>query len=255
MRVDGGSFLVTGAASGLGAACGQALAAAGARVTLVDRDGDALHEQANAIGDAARAAVADVTDEEQVQAALALAVAEQGGLHGVVHCAGVVHVAKLLGRDGAHDLAAFERVVRVNLVGSFNVLRLAAAALVSDGAPEGEERGVIVTTASAAAYEGQIGQAAYSASKGGVVSLTLPAARELARHRIRVLSIAPGLFTTAIYEDVPSEAQRSLEAQVPFPSRFGRPREFADLVLAAIANPMLNGAAVRLDGALRMAPR
>lgn len=244
--------LVTGAASGLGRATAAALAAAGAKVALVDLDAAAVEQAAAEIG--GHAFPLDVSDAAAAEAAMP-AIAALGPLRVLVNCAGVAPAGKIVGREGPMPLAAFERAVRVNLIGTFNLMRLAAAAMAGlDPLPDGE-RGVIVNTASIAAFEGQIGQAAYAASKGGVASLTLPAAREFASLGIRVVAIAPGLFATPMLLGMPAKVQESLAASVPFPSRFGRPEEYAALVLHVLANPMLNGSVLRLDGALRMAPR
>jgi NAD(P)-dependent dehydrogenase (short-subunit alcohol dehydrogenase family) len=239
------SALVTGGASGLGRAAALALKARGYKVVVLDLkqgEGDLRYVEG------------DVVREGDVERAVAEAMA-QGPLFAVVNAAGVGLARKILGRDGPHDLESFWRVLEVNLVGTFNVLRLAAWAM-RENPPDGEgQRGVIVNTASVAAYEGQIGQAAYAASKGGVVALTLPAARELAEWGIRVVTIAPGLFDTPLLQGLPERAKASLAEQVPFPRRLGRPEEYAALVLHILENPMLNGEVVRLDGALRMAPR
>ena len=253
MEIKDAVALVTGGASGLGLATGQRLAAAGARVVVVDLPGSEGEKAAASLGEGAVFAPADVTDEAAVTAALDAA-AGLGTLRVVVNCAGVATPGKVLGRSGVLALDAFERVVRVNLVGTFNVLRLAAARIAA-AEPLGEERGVIVCTASVAAFEGQIGQAAYAASKAGVAGMTLPIARELATSLIRVVSVAPGLFETPMLAGLPQEAQDSLGRQVPHPSRLGRPEEFAALVEHIVANPMLNGETIRLDGAIRMAPR
>jgi NAD(P)-dependent dehydrogenase (short-subunit alcohol dehydrogenase family) len=239
------SALVTGGASGLGRAAALALKARGYKVVVLDlkRGEEDL-----------RYVEGDVVREGDVERAVAEAVA-QGPLLAVVNAAGIGLARKILGREGPHDLESFRKVVEVNLVGTFNVLRLAAWAM-RENPPDGEgQRGVIVNTASVAAYEGQIGQAAYAASKGGVVALTLPAARELAEWGIRVVTIAPGLFDTPLLQGLPERAKASLAEQVPFPRRLGRPEEYAALVLHILENPMLNGEVVRLDGALRMAPR
>jgi NAD(P)-dependent dehydrogenase (short-subunit alcohol dehydrogenase family) len=203
----------------------------------------------------ARFVEADVTDEKAVSGAVNTAVEEFGGLHGALNCAGVGPPEKVLGREGPHDLASFSRVVEINLLGTFNVLRLAAERMARNEPDEGGERGVIVNTASVAAYDGQVGQAAYSASKGGIVSMTLPIARELAGSGIRVMTVAPGLFDTPLLASLPEEARESLGRQVPFPSRLGNPSEYAALVRHIVENPMLNGEVIRLDGAIRMAPR
>lgn len=253
MDVAGNVALVTGGASGLGRATGEALAAAGAQVVLVDlpgTDGEAVAEE---LGGGARFAPADVTDEAQVREAVRLA-ASLGPLRVVVSCAGIVQAKRLVGRDGLMPLAGFEQVVRVNLLGTVTVMGVAAEAMQS--VPQlGEERGVVVNTASVAAFDGQIGQTAYAASKGAVASLTLPAARELAASRIRVMAIAPGTFETPMMAGLSEEVRDSLATQVPHPSRLGRPAEYAALVRHIVENPMLNGEVIRLDGAIRMGPR
>ena len=255
MQITDRCFLVAGGGSGLGAATARMLAAKGGRVLALDRDGAAAERVAAEIGDAARFAQADVTSEPEVRAAVDAAVSAFGALHGLVNCAGVAPAERILGRDGPHDLEAFARTIAINLVGTFNVLRLAAEAMAKN-APDAEgERGVVVNTASVAAFDGQIGQAAYAASKGGVAAMTLPAARDLARHGIRVVAIAPGVFETPMLAAMPQEVRDALGANVPFPPRLGRPEEYAALVRAIICNPMLNGETIRLDGALRMAPR
>jgi NAD(P)-dependent dehydrogenase (short-subunit alcohol dehydrogenase family) len=253
MEINGAVALVTGGASGLGLATARRLAGAGARVVLLDLPGSDGEKAAAELGEGAVFAPADVTDEAAVTAALDAA-EELGTLRVVVNCAGIATPGRVLGRGGVLPLETFERVVRVNLVGTFNVLRLAAARIAAVD-PLGEERGVIVCTASVAAFEGQIGQAAYSASKAGIAGMTLPVARELASNLIRVVSIAPGIFATPLLAGLPQEAQDSLGKQVPHPSRLGRPEEFAALVEHIVNNPMLNGETIRLDGAIRMAPR
>jgi NAD(P)-dependent dehydrogenase (short-subunit alcohol dehydrogenase family) len=255
METRDSTFIVTGGASGLGAAAARQLAGRGARIVVADLNDKAGTALAQELGKGARFARVDVTVEGDVEAAIALAVGEFGALHGLVNCAGVGTPGKVLGKDGPLPLAAFEKVLRINLVGTFNALRLAAAQMARQAPDAGGERGVIVNTASVAAYEGQIGQPAYAASKAGVVGLTLPAARELARFGIRVVTIAPGLFETPMMAGLPAEAQESLGKSVPFPARLGRPAEFAQLVQAIVDNPMLNGETIRLDGALRMAPK
>ena len=253
MELQGTAAIVTGAASGLGAATARALAAAGARVTLIDRDGDMAQDVANDFG--GRVHAIDVADSGAVEAALASAAAAFGPARILVNCAGVATPGRIVGRDGPLPLAEFERVVRINLIGTFNVMRVAAAAMATL-APNAEgERGVIINTASVAAIEGQDGQAAYAASKGGVAAMTLPAARELARFGIRVMTIAPGIFGTQMLFGMSEAVQDSLAASIPFPSRLGRPEEFAQLVLHILANPMLNGEVIRLDGAIRLGPR
>lgn len=252
MNPSGQLALVTGAASGLGRATATALAEAGAKVALVDLDAEAVAGAAAAIG--GRRFALDVADAAAVEAAMP-EIEALGSLRVLVNCAGIAPAGKIVGRDGPMPLAAFERAVRVNLIGTFNLMRLAAAAMARLEPMADGERGVIVNTSSIAAFEGQIGQAAYAASKGGVASLTLPAARELAAQGIRVMAIAPGLFGTPMLLGMPEKVQESLAATVPFPARFGRPEEYAALVLHILANPMLNGSVLRLDGALRMAPR
>ena len=253
MQVKGSTFLVTGGASGLGAATARRLAAAGANVTIVDLQHEAGAELARDLGSRASFTMADVTDEAQVSYAIAGARQRFGAVHGAISCAGIAPAERVLGKSGPHRLDTFRRAVEINLVGTFNVLRLAAQAMAENPPdPEGE-RGVVINTASIAAYDGQTGQAAYSASKAGVAGLTLPAARELARLGIRVMTIAPGIFETPMMAGMSAEVRASLAAQVPFPQRLGRPDEFAALVGHIIENTMLNGEVIRLDGALRMA--
>jgi NAD(P)-dependent dehydrogenase (short-subunit alcohol dehydrogenase family) len=248
------SFLIAGGSSGLGAACVRRLAAAGRRGIIADLK-PPEHALVEEVGEHFLFSAADVTDEGAVRAALATAQERFGPVRGVVVCAGIIYAQRIAGREGLHDLAAFRRVVEVNLVGTFNVLRLAAGVM-QGNEPDGEgQRGVIVTTASAAAFEGQIGQAAYAASKGGIAAMTLPAARELGRFGIRVVAIAPGVFDTPMMLEVPEERREQLQSQIPFPPRFGRPAEFAALVEHVLANPMLNGAVLRLDAGLRMPAR
>ncbi|HXF67404.1 MAG TPA: SDR family NAD(P)-dependent oxidoreductase [Burkholderiales bacterium] len=252
MQIAGRTFLVTGGASGLGAATARRLAQRGGNVLVCDLDAAQGERLAAALGASAAFARADVTDEAQLAQALAAARARFGALHGAVSCAGIAPAERLLGRAGPHRLATFRRALEVNLVGTFNVLRLAAQAMAENEPGAEGERGVIVNTASIAAYEGQIGQVAYGASKAGVAGLTLPAARELARLGIRVMAIAPGVFDTPMAAAFAPELRESLAAQVPFPRRLGRPEEFAALVEHIITNPMLNGEVIRLDGALRL---
>jgi NAD(P)-dependent dehydrogenase (short-subunit alcohol dehydrogenase family) len=254
MDVAGMTALVSGGASGLGLATATRLVSEGASVVVVvDLPGSAGADVADRLGDRVRFAAADVTSEADVSAALDAA-GELGELRIVVNCAGIGPAAKVLGRNGVHELELFSRTVQINLVGTFNVLRLAAERMAALDLV-GEERGVIVNTASVAAFDGQIGQAAYSASKGGVVGLTLPIARELAERQIRVVTIAPGIFETPMLAALPEAARESLGKQVPHPSRLGRPDEYAALVAHIVSNPMLNGETIRLDGAIRMAPR
>jgi NAD(P)-dependent dehydrogenase (short-subunit alcohol dehydrogenase family) len=253
MQIRGTAALVTGGASGLGAATARLLAREGGKVAVLDRNQAAGKSLAGEIGGVFCAC--DVTEPASVEAAIAQAASAHGPARILINCAGIGAAARIVGRDGPMALDAFERVVRVNLIGTFNVMRLAAAAMTALPETEAGERGVIVAAASVAAYDGQIGQAAYAASKGGIVSLILPAARELARFGIRVLAIAPGLFRTPLLEDLPPDTQTALAAAIPFPARLGDPQEFAALVAAMIANTYLNGEVVRLDGALRMAPK
>lgn len=253
MDINHKHFIVSGAASGLGAETTQALVDAGAKVLLIDLNAQALQAYAERLG--MPCAVADITDAQQAQTAVDAAVEAFGTVHGLVNCAGVVLGERILGRDGPHGLDTFAQVVNVNLIGSFNLLRLAAAAMANNTPDATGHRGVIINTASVAAYDGQIGQAAYAASKGAIASLTLPAARELARHGIRVMTIAPGLFETPMMAGMTEDVRASLAAAVPFPPRLGKPAEYAALALHIIANDMLNGEVIRLDGALRMAAR
>ncbi len=255
MQVAGHTFLVSGGASGLGAACVRLLAGAGGNVVIADLNKDGGERLAAELGGRTRFALADVTDETSVRNAVALARSSFGALHGAIACAGIAVAERILGKNGPHPLASFAQVVTVNLVGSFNLLRLAAEAMANNPPGGDGERGVIVMTASVAAFEGQIGQAAYAASKGAVAALTLPAARELARVGVRVVSIAPGTFDTPLLAGLSEAARQSLAQQVPFPSRLGRPDEFAALVRHVIENGMLNGTVLRLDGALRMGPK
>ena len=255
MQIPNKTFIVTGGASGLGRAVAELVVGEGGRVVLVDVNQEAGDGVAKALGKSARFTLTDVTSEEQVGAAIALARTEFSAVHGVVNAAGIGPAAKVLGKNGPHVLDLFERTIRVNLVGTFNVIRLAAAAMVQNAPEASGERGVIVNTASIAAFDGQIGQPAYAASKAGIVGLTLPVARELAGSGIRVVTIAPGIFDTPLLAALPEAARLSLGQQVPFPPRLGRPAEYANLVRHVIENEMLNGEVIRLDGALRMAPR
>ena len=255
MKLAGSAFVVTGGASGLGAGTARMIVAAGGRVVIADlreAEGAAL---ARELGPSARFVRCDVTDEASARAAVRTATGTWGALQGLVNCAGIVHAERVVGKDGPHTLAGFQRAVAINLVGTFNLIRLAAQAMASAEPNDEGERGVIVNTASVAAYDGQIGQAAYAASKAGVVGMTLPIARELAKNGIRVVSIAPGIFETPMLAGLPADVQASLGKMVPFPPRMGRPSEFAALVRAIVENPMLNGETIRLDGAIRMAPK
>jgi NAD(P)-dependent dehydrogenase (short-subunit alcohol dehydrogenase family) len=255
LRIENNTFFVTGAGSGLGAATAKTLAEAGASVVLADVNEEAGEGTALDIGNGAKFVPTDVTDEGSVGAALGAAVEAFGTLNGVVNCAGIGPAAKVVGKKGVHPLDLFTKTVKINLIGTFNVIRLAAVKMAENEPDEDGERGVIVNTASVAAYDGQIGQAAYAASKGGVVALTLPVARELASSGIRVMTIAPGIFETPMLAALPEDARESLGKQVPFPSRLGRPEEYAALAKHIVENGMLNGEVIRLDGGIRMAPR
>ena len=255
MEIENSVFFVTGGSSGLGAATARLLANGGGHVVIADVNDEAGESISGEIGEEARFVHTDVTDEESVQAALEATREAFGGVHGLVNCAGVGPAKKVLGRKGPHPLEDFAKTVKINLIGTFNTIRLAAAVM-AENEPTGDgERGVVINTASVAAYDGQIGQAAYAASKGGVVSLTLPVAREFAAIGVRVVTIAPGIFETPMLAALPEEARESLGKQVPFPPRLGKPEEYAALVRHIIENEMLNGEVVRLDGAIRMAPR
>ena len=253
MRLDGQAAIVTGGASGLGAATARRLAGGGCRVALLDINQSAAEAQARNIGGIGIAC--DVADAASAEAAVAKARDAHGPARLLVNCAGIGTAGRIVGRDGPIELAAFERVIRINLIGSFNLLRLAAADMTALDPLEEGERGVIINTASIAAYEGQVGQAAYAASKAGVVGMTLPAAREFARFGVRVMTIAPGLFHTPMVEGLPPDVQRSLGEGIPFPQRLGTPDEYAALVEHIVSNRILNGETIRLDGALRMPPR
>jgi len=255
VHLDGRTILVTGGASGLGGATVDMVVGAGGRAVIADINQDAGERKAAAHGERVRFVRADVTSEGDVQAAVQTAVGDFGRLDGVVNAAGVPAAERVLGREGVQPLAHFARVIQINLVGTFNVIRLAAAAMDANAPAANGERGVIVNTASVAAFDGQIGQAAYSASKGGIVGMTLPIARELARIGVRVMTIAPGTFDTPLLAALPEAARVSLAQQVPFPSRLGRPEEYAALVRHIFENEMLNGEVIRLDGAIRMAPK
>lgn len=255
MRIAGNTFVVTGGGSGLGAATVERLAGAGANVLIADIKQPADAALTSAFGPRTRFVTTDVTDADGMQGAIDAAREAYGALHGLVNCAGVGPPMKVLSRKGIHPLGDFAKVVEINLIGTFNAIRLAAAAMADTAPSDGGERGVIVNTASVAAFDGQIGQAAYSASKGGVVAMTLPIARELAQHGIRVMTIAPGIFDTPMLAGLPEPARESLGQQVPFPARLGQPEEYAALVAHIVTNEMLNGEVIRLDGAIRMAPR
>jgi NAD(P)-dependent dehydrogenase (short-subunit alcohol dehydrogenase family) len=255
MNLQNSVFLITGGASGLGAASARELAAQGGRVVLADVNADAGEALVEELGANACFIRTDVTDGASAQAAVDAATTHFGGLHGLINCAGVAPGEKVLGKEGPHKLDSFQRAVSINLIGTFNMIRLAAEAM-SRAAPNSEgERGVIVNTASVAAFDGQIGQAAYAASKAGIVGMTLPIARELARFGVRTMTIAPGIFETPMLLGLPQEVQDSLAKTIPFPSRLGRPEEFARLVRHIIENSMLNGEVIRLDGAIRMSSK
>ena len=255
MQIENKVFIVTGGASGLGAATAEMLVKAGAKVMLVDMNAEAVAAQARALGAQTSSVVADISQSEAAQAAVDATVTQFGGVNGLINCAGIVRGEKILGKNGPHALESFSQVINVNLIGSFNMLRLAAAAMAQAPADAEGERGVIINTASVAAFDGQIGQAAYAASKGAIASLTLPAARELARYGVRVMTIAPGIFETPMMAGMTPEVRESLAAGVPFPPRLGKPAEYASLVRHIIESSMLNGEVIRLDGALRMAAK
>jgi len=255
MHVENKTFFISGGASGLGAACARLLAKSGAHVVLADLNQETGTALAGELGEAALFAQTNVTDEQSVQQAIQAAQKRFGTLNGAINCAGIGAAEKVLGKEGPSSLESFTRVIHINLIGTFNVIRLAGAAMSQNTPEESGERGVVINTASVAAFDGQIGQAAYSASKGGIVGMTLPIAREFARYGIRVMTIAPGIFDTPLLAGLPEAARVSLGQQVPFPSRLGRPDEYAALAKHIIENEMLNGEVIRLDGAIRMAPR
>ena len=253
MLIKNSVFLITGGASGLGAATARMAAENGGKAVIADLQAEAGEKLARELG--GRFVKCDVTSEADGKAAVETAVKAFGGVHVLVNCAGIGTAERTIGKEGPHNLAHFTRVVTINLIGSFNMIRLAADAMAKAGPNAAGERGVIINTASVAAFDGQIGQAAYSASKGGIVGMTLPIARDLSRNGIRVCTIAPGIFETPLLAALPKDAQESLGKQVPFPSRLGRPQEFAQLVKSIVEIEMLNGEVIRLDGALRMAPK
>lgn len=255
MDVRGKAFVVSGGGSGLGEATARLLAGSGARVLIADLNEESGTRVAGELGDSARFAATDVTREEQVKAAVSTAVEAFGAIHGAISCAGVGMAMKIVGKGGPHGLEVFKTVIDINLVGTFNVIRFAAHAMMKNEPNDGGERGVIINTASIAAFDGQIGQTAYAASKAGIVGMTLPVARDLSKSGIRVMTIAPGLFDTPLLALLPEAARQSLAESIPFPSRLGRPDEFAALAKHIIENPMLNGETIRLDGAIRMAPK
>ena len=255
MKIQGKGALISGGASGLGAATVRMLAAGGAKVVIADINDQLGLKLAQELGEAVVFVKTDITQEDQVQKLVEQAVRHTGGFHIVVNAAGIGVGEKVLGKNGPHDLKKFARVIQVNLIGTFDVLRQATQPMSSNSPDEGGCRGVIVNTASVAAFDGQIGQVAYSASKGGIVGMTLPIARELARYGIRIVTIAPGIFDTPLLGALPEEVRKSLGQQVPFPARLGQPPEYAALVRHIIENDMLNGETIRLDGAIRMAPK
>lgn len=255
MDLHNKTILVTGGASGLGAACARLMAQSGARVVIADLNDEAGNAVAAELGTAVRYVKTNVVEETDVQATIHVAIESFGTLHGVINCAGIGTAEKVLGKNGPSSLASFSKVISVNLIGTFNVIRLATMAMVENQPAESGERGVIINTASVAAFDGQIGQAAYSASKGGIVGMTLPIARELARYGIRVMTIAPGIFDTPLLAGLPESARISLGQQVPFPPRLGRPDEYAALAKHIMENEMLNGEVIRLDGGIRMQPK
>jgi NAD(P)-dependent dehydrogenase (short-subunit alcohol dehydrogenase family) len=255
MNIQQKTFLVTGGASGLGLTTAQMIIDNGGNAVLLDINADAGQQAENQLGKNAKFVKTDVSSETDVQNAIDQTIKTFGGLHGVANCAGVGPAQRVVGKNGPHSLDFFAKIININLVGTFNVIRLATNVMQHNQPNEGGERGVIINTASVAAFDGQVGQAAYSASKGGIVAMTLPIARELARMGIRVMTIAPGIFETPLLASLPKEAQESLGQQVPFPPRLGKPAEFAHLVKHIIENQMLNGEVIRLDGAIRMAAK
>jgi NAD(P)-dependent dehydrogenase (short-subunit alcohol dehydrogenase family) len=255
MQVKGSTFIVTGGASGLGGATARMVVDGGGNAVIADLKEAEGQAHAKALGARAKFVRTDVTDETDAAAAVAAALAGFGAVHGLVNCAGVVYGEKTIGKEGPHSLAGFERTVKINLIGTFNMIRLAAVAMAKNAPNDEGERGVIVNTASVAAFDGQIGQAAYGASKAGVAGMTLPIARDLSRNGIRVMTIAPGLFQTPMVNEIPPDIAEALGKMVPFPPRLGRPEEFASLVAEIVRNVMLNGEVIRLDGAIRMAPK
>ncbi|HAV57039.1 MAG: 3-hydroxy-2-methylbutyryl-CoA dehydrogenase [Acinetobacter sp. GWC1_38_13] len=256
MKIQGKHFVITGGGSGLGAATAEYLVQKGASVTLVDMNAEVGTQQAQALGEKAEFVQLDVTDEQAAEQFFKDVLVKHGAVHGLVNCAGIGPSAKVVGKDGVHDLGMFSKTLQINVTGTFNMLRLAAEAMSKNEVAEGDEdRGVIVNTASVAAFDGQIGQAAYSASKGAVVAMTLPIARELARYAIRIMVIAPGIMETPMLKGLPQNVQDALGQMVPYPSRLGRPEEFARLVAHIAENSYLNGEVIRLDGSIRMAAK
>ncbi|MFP5112344.1 3-hydroxyacyl-CoA dehydrogenase [Bacillaceae bacterium C204] len=255
MQMNTCRAVVTGGASGLGEATVRKIVGSGGKAVIFDQSEENGVKLQNELGDAVLFIKADVTKDEDIQEAVNQAAEYMGSVNAVVNCAGIGIAEKVIGKKGVHNLSLFSKVIHVNLIGSFNVIRIAAEKMTSNDVNEQGERGVIINTASVAAFDGQIGQAAYSASKGGIVGMTLPIARELARYGIRVMTIAPGLFHTPMFDTLPQEARDSLGKMVPFPSRLGYPSEYAQLVQSIVENPMLNGETIRLDGAIRMQPK
>ena len=255
MNIQQKTFLVTGGASGLGLATAKMIVENGGNDVLLDINEEAGQKAEAELGTQSRFVKTDVSNEEEVQAAIDLAISTFGGIDGVANCAGIGPAQRVVGKTGPHALGLFSKVIQINLIGTFNVIRLAAAVMQNNEAGQSGERGVIINTASVAAFDGQIGQAAYSASKGGIVGMTLPIARELARFGIRVMTIAPGIFETPLLMGMPDDVKESLGQQVPFPSRLGQPHEYAALAKHIIENQMLNGEVIRLDGAIRMAAK
>lgn len=252
MEIKDKVFIVTGGASGLGAGTVKMLTRQGAKVLIADLNDEAGEALAKELGQ--RYIHCDVTQEADAQAAVDAAL-ELGALYGLINCAGIAPAERVVGRNGPHDLANFQKVISINLIGSFNMIRLAAAKMVDNDVLDTDERGVLINTASIAAYEGQIGQAAYAASKGGVIAMTLPIARDMARHGVRCVTIAPGIMATPMIYGMPQEVQDALAADIPFPSRLGQPEDFAKLVQSIITNEMINGETIRLDGAIRLQPK
>ncbi len=252
MQIDNHTFLVAGGGSGLGAATARMLVAQGGRVTIADINAERGAQMAAELGDEARFVAMDVCSEDEVRQAITETTSHFGPLHGVINCAGVAPGEKVLGKEGPHRLESFTRTVEINLIGTFNLLRLAVEAMAGNEPGDDGERGLVINTSSIAAFEGQIGQAGYAASKAGVAGMTLPVARELARYQMRTVTIAPGIFDTPMLAAMPEKVRASLAEQVPFPSRLGRPEEYAALVRQVIENQMLNGTVIRLDGAVRM---
>jgi len=255
MQIKGKVFVITGGGSGLGAATARRIVAAGGKTVLVDINEEAGAAMVTELGDAACFVRADVTNEDDVKVAVKTAVSQFGSLHGAINCAGIAIAVKVLGRQGIHSLEAFSKVIQINLIGTFNVIRLVAEVVAQNEPNAGGERGVFINTASVAGYDGQIGQTAYAASNGGIIAMTLPLAREFARSGMRVMTIAPGIMDTPMLAGLPEKARISLGEQVPFPSRLGNPDEYAALAEHIIENSLLNGEVIRLDGAIRMAPK